>query len=317
MPWHAAGLSRSDRIIWAIIATVAAIVLLAVLTSRFRLVWGSFPGPAAATAAFLAGQYFYEQYRTDLRLAAGLGCTAQLVAFAAVGAPLSYLAASLDLPLHDAWMDALDRTTGLDWPAWLDWMNSHAAIHPLFSLTYTSLLPQTAVIVLVLAFSGHLAWLRTYMLAFVITTIVTIVVSALVPAEGAWGFLQPGAAKDLNIVPVVHGTYLPVYHGLRDGTYRLLMATGADGIITFPSLHAALGLLFAVALWPVPVLRWVSLVLNIVMIVSVPVEGGHYFVDVFAGLAIAGVSLLIARAVVQRAHAATPADVEPALVAGR
>lgn len=314
MHWHVAGLRRSDRTIWAIIAAVGAVVLLATLASRFRLVWGSFLGPGAATVALVAAQYFYQRHRTDFRLAGGLGSAAQLIAFAAVGAPLSYLAASLDLPLHDHWMHALDQAMGLDWLGWLGWMNAHGAIHPVFSLTYTSLLPQTAVIVLVLAFSGNLAWLRTYVLAFIITTVITIVVSAIAPAEGAWGYLRLDSAKALNIVPVVHGTYLPVFHGLRDGTFRLLMAAGADGIITFPSLHAALGLLFSAALWPVPRLRWIGLILNVVMVISVPVDGGHYFIDVLAGLAIAGASLVVARYIVQRAHAAAPAVIEPGLI---
>jgi hypothetical protein len=56
MHWHAAGLRRSDRVIWSIIAAVAVIVLLAPLVSRFRLVWSSFLGPGAATATFHAAQ---------------------------------------------------------------------------------------------------------------------------------------------------------------------------------------------------------------------------------------------------------------------
>ncbi|MGN6572325.1 MAG: phosphatase PAP2 family protein [Pseudolabrys sp.] len=314
MGWEAAGLRRTDRIIWGLIAAVGVIVAIAALTTPFRVVWRSMEAPGAATLAFLAAQYVYETQLAEFRLAAGLGATAQLVAFAAVAAPLSYIAASLDLPLHDRWLNAVDTAAALDWPAWLNWMDAHAAIHPLFQVAYDSLLPQTALVVLVLAFTGRLMWLRTYMLAFVLTTIATIVVSAIVPAEGVWGFLNLGDASGLDIVPVVHGTYLPVFHGLRDGTFRLLMASGADGIITFPSLHAALGLLFIAALWPVPVLRWIALAFNIVMILSVPVDGGHYFVDIFAGLCIAGASLPVARAIIRGARFGAIGLIEPTLV---
>jgi hypothetical protein len=317
MHWHAAGLSRSDRVIWSIIAVVAGIVLLAPLVSRFRLVWGSFLGPGIATAIFLAAQYFYQRHRTDFRLVAGLSGTAQLIAFAAVAAPLSYLAASVDLPFNDRLLDGLDRALGLDWPSWLALMNAHASVHTLAWAIYYSLLPQTAVIVLVLAFSGHLAWLRVYMLAFILTTLATIAAFAIVPSAGVWELLHLGTASNLHIVPAVHGDYLSTLHGLRHGTYRLLIAAGAEGIINFPSLHGALAILFALVLWPVRVLRWIGLALNVAMIFAIPVEGGHYFVDVFAGIAIACISLVVARSIVRRAHATAPATIEPALVVGR
>jgi membrane-associated phospholipid phosphatase len=79
------------------------------------------------------------------------------------------------------------------------------------------------------------------------------------------------------------------------------MAAGSEGIITFPSLHAALGLIFALALWPDRVLRWFSLALNLLMIVATPIDGSHYFVDVFAGLAIALMGWFVARRITDHA----------------
>ena len=37
-------------------------------------------------------------------------------------------------------------------------------------------------------------------------------------------------------------------------------------------------------------------------LVSIPVDGGHYFTDVLAGLIIAGLSLVAAKTIVARAH---------------
>jgi hypothetical protein len=44
--------------------------------------------------------------------------------------PVSYIAASLNLPLRDAWFDAADRALGFDWLALLGWMDAHATLHP-------------------------------------------------------------------------------------------------------------------------------------------------------------------------------------------
>ena len=212
------------------------------------------------------------------------------------------MAASLDLPLRDAWFDAADRALGLDWQALLGWMVAHASLHPMFSVIYSSLMPQTVVVVLALAMAGRLAWLRVFVLAFIISTIVTIVIAALVPAEGVWGFHKLSAVSYPDIVPATQEIHLPVFRGIRDGSFRQLMAMGAQGIITFPSLHAALALIVTVALWPIPVLRWLGLAINTLMLVSIPVDGGHYFIDVLAGLAIAWASLLAAKRIAEFAH---------------
>jgi len=319
MTGHAAGLRRLDGIIWAMIAVVAGVMLVAPLLSNFHLVWRSFLAAGGTTAVCLAGYWLYQSRRPDPRLAAALGGTAQIVAFAAVGAPLSYVAASLNLPLQDRWFDYADRALGLDWSVLLTWMDTHAAIHPIFRVIYMSLMPQTVVVVLALAFAGRLAWLRIFVLAFFITTLITIAIAAIVPAEGVWGFYRLHASAYPDIIPATREDHLPIFHGLRDGTFRLLMATGAQGIITFPSLHAALALILTAGLWPIPVLRWAGLILNALMLLSIPVDGGHYFIDIPAGLAIAWISLAAAKAVAERAHQplAPLAAANMGLVAGK
>jgi hypothetical protein len=295
-----AGMRRLDGIVWTLIAASAAVVLLGVLFLGFSLVWRTFLGPAVAVIIFLAAQRIYQTWRPDARLAAALGSTAQIIAFAAVGAPLSYVAASFGLPLQDHWFDVADRALGLDWPALLAWMNTNAALHPLFREVYLSLMPQTVLVILALSLAGRFEWLRIFVLAFLFAALLTVGVAAIVPAEGVWGFysLKPAAYPD--IVPATREIHLTIFHGLREGSYRLLMADGAEGIITFPSLHAALAVLLIFGLWPIPVLRWMALVLNTLMLVSIPVDGGHYFIDVAAGLAVAGVSLAAARRLAER-----------------
>jgi hypothetical protein len=142
------------------------------------------------------------------------------------------------------------------------------------------------------------------MLAFVFSALITIAISALIPAEGV--FLHYGLDPAHAAVLPASSTSWPVFLGLRDGSYRLLMAVGAEGIITFPSLHAALAVIMIAALWPVPVVRWIGFALNTVMLAATPIDGSHYFVDVLAGIVIAIASLAAARALVARfaAHAA-------------
>jgi membrane-associated phospholipid phosphatase len=294
-----------DTLIWTIVAVVAMFIMGCVAVGDFRIYWASFADSFLAVVVLLAGTWFYANYRFDPRLASALGSTAQITAFVAVGAPLSYVAASLALPLQDRVFDSADHALGFDWRELLAWMNTHAGLHSVFGLAYSSILPQAVVVVIALAFSGRLIWLRVFTLAFFFAALVTIVIAAFVPAQGVWGYYGLTASDHPQILPVTRELHLAIFHGLRDGTFRQLVADGAQGIITFPSLHAALALILAAGLWPVPVLRWIGVAVNILMLISVPVDGGHYFIDVFAGLVIAAGSLVLAKRLGARASMAS------------
>lgn len=293
-----AGQRQLDGIIWAIIVAVAATVLAATAVSDFHLAWRSFMAPAGTAAIFVIGQNFYQTRRPDPRLASALGTTAQIVAFAAVGAPLSYLAASFDLPLHDRAFEIADRALGLDWFGLLAWLKTHATAAYGLRMIYLSLMPQALLIILALAMAGRLATLRIFVLGFIFAALATIAISALWPAEGVW-LLHGLKGSDAMHLPA-SATSWPVFLGLRDGSFRTLMAAGAEGIVTFPSLHAALALILAVAMWPLPALRWFGIALNALMMVAIPVEGSHYFTDMLAGIVIAILSLYAAHRLVAR-----------------
>jgi len=288
-------LRRADRLIWSVIFIVALIDLAAAAAGYFAILWASFLNAAVGCTVLLGASWFYTAIRPDAKAASVFSGTAQIAAFAAVGAPLSYIAASAGLPLWDATLAAWDRKLGFDWNAWLVAMNSHPVLHSVFALAYLSFFVQVATTVIALALSGRLLHLRIFVMSFCLATLIVIAVSAIAPAEGVWGHLNLRAQDYPNIVPVTRELHLPLFNGLRDGTMRILTAQGSEGIITFPSLHAALGLLFILALWPVPYLRWAATLLNTIMIASTPIDGGHYFVDAIAGLGIAAACWMCAR----------------------
>ena len=95
---------------------------------------------------------------------------------------------------------------------------------------------------------------------------------------------------------------------LGSGAAVVLDLAKEEGIISFPSYHAALALLLLLGAWHNAWLRWPFLAINVAMIVATPIDGGHYFVDVIAGLAIAAVSQVVARRLLgMGAQAALPA----------
>lgn len=286
---------RADRATWIVIAVVAGAVLLSSALGPFQVEWASFGKAALVEALLISAGWFYSTIRKDARLAQALMSAAQIIAFASVAAPLSYVGASAAFPLWDSYLAALDHRLGLDWTAWLAIMNAAPLLHAILAAAYASFAVQTTAVVIILAIAGHALRLRIFVLSFMLLALVTIAISTVMPAQGVWGYLHLSALDSPAIVPMTRDLPLPVFFGLRDGALRQLVAEGAEGIISFPSLHAGLGLLFIFALWPVRYIGWISVLLNVAMIAATPVDGSHYFSDVVAGLTIAALSWIAVR----------------------
>ena len=279
-------LRRADIAVWTTIGVIAIAVAGFTLLGPFELNVRSFLAPAISTALLAGGAWFYRSYRNEHRIGAILSSTAHIIGFAAVAAPLSYIATASGLPLQDATLEAWDRHLGIDWTELLTFVSARPGLQHVLLLAYSSFALQTVTTVFALGITGQLTRLSTFIAAFVGTTLIIIAISAICPAAGPWLFLdlRPEAAN--GFLPV-SSTSWPVFIGLRDGTLHTVYGLHSEGIITFPSLHAALGVLFPAALWRVSGVRWFALGLNGLLLIGTPAYGSHYFVDVVAGIVVA------------------------------
>jgi hypothetical protein len=277
---------RADAAVWIAIGVIAMADIGFALLGPFELDWRSFWVPGVVTALLAAGSWFYRSVRRDQRLGAILSSTAHIIGFAAVGAPLSYIAATAGFPLQDAALEAIDRHLGVDWAQLMTFVSLHPGLQLVLSLAYSSFALQTLTTVLVLGVAGQLTRLSSFITAFVATTLVIIAISAVCPAAGPWLFLEIQPMSANGFLPASSSSW-PVFLGLRDGTLHTVYGIRSEGIITFPSLHAALGVLFPAALWRVKGVRWFALGLNILLVLATPAYGSHYVIDVIAGILIA------------------------------
>jgi PAP2 superfamily len=279
-------LERADAAVWIAIGVIAMAVMGFALLGPFKLDVGSFLIPGVVTALLAAGGWFYRSIRRDPRLGAILSSTAHIIAFAAVGAPLSYIAATAGFPLQDAALEAIDRHMGVDWTQLMSIVSRHPGLQLVLSFAYASFALQTLTTVLALGIAGQLTRLSSFIAAFVATTLIIIAISAVLPAAGPWLFLDIQQAGANGFLPA-SATSWPVFLALRDGTLHTVYGIRSEGIITFPSLHAALGVLFPLALWRVRSVRWLAVGLNVLLVIATPAYGSHYVVDVIAGILIA------------------------------
>ena len=287
-------LRRADLAIWGTIGLIGLVVIGATLVAPLRIEWRSFLVPVSCGALIAAAGWFYRAIRHEPRLAAVLNSTAQIIAFAAVGAPLSYIAARAGFPLQDALFDSWDRNwLQLDWTPLMQMIAERPNLRFVLMLAYSSFAVQTVTTVFALGVMGRLASLKTFIAAFISTTLITIAISAVLPAVGPWVFLDLHPDMANGFLPT-SSTSWPVFFGLRDGTFQTINGANSEGIISFPSLHAALGILFGAALWRVKGIKWAGLALNGLMLIATPAYGSHYFVDVIAGVLIAALCWIAA-----------------------
>lgn len=77
------------------------------------------------------------------------------------------------------------------------------------------------------------------------------------------------------------------FEGMRGGTIDSIGLHNVTGMVTIPSFHACAAIILAWCWWRFAYLRWPFLVLNIGMALTAVPIGGHYVVDVLAGVGVA------------------------------
>ncbi|MBR1245110.1 phosphatase PAP2 family protein [Bradyrhizobium sp. AUGA SZCCT0274] len=174
---------------------------------------------------------------------------------------------------------AADTAIGFDWLSFFNWVKARPAIDLTFAIAYDSAIVQIAVLLVVLNVTGRLDRAREFIWLLVLTIFITVPLSGIFPAECPWSYF--------GVEDRVDAYHLADFTALRSGQMPQISLANAKGLITFPSFHASLGLI-----WPMPAGVFpIFVVLNAVMI-SALTSGGHYLVDIIAGLAIVPAAVL-------------------------
>lgn len=231
----------------------------------------------ALSVLALAGLHvILAKFRRLPRIAAFVLALAQFIVMICVLVILSYLTTSLGLPLIDRQLASVDRSLGLNWLATFNWVKSHPTVDRISDLVYASHALQIYIILAVLSITKRFERIREFLFLFSTTLLITIVISAFLPAAGAWVFY--------NVPDQV--SYIADFNAMRSGTMSEIDMHKAAGLVQFPSFHAALGLIFIIATRGIYVIFPLSICLNALMIASAAIVGGHHFSDLFAGLAL-------------------------------
>jgi len=276
---------------WMLILFLLAPICVLQFIDPFSIALISIVTPVSFFALLTMLAAFYRRWRPAPQIVGMLAALQQMILFTALGSVLSYMLAAQGGAFWDASLHQWDRALGLDWLAYLQFVNAHPWLGTLYRLSYQSLIPQMVVLIVGLGFARKLRELRIVMMGAMLAGVVTVLISGLTPAVSNFPF--HGVAPELyaNLRPSAAFVHVSDLEGLRSGTLRSLWLNRMEGIITFPSYHAALATVFVWGFWRLPFARWPGVAVAALTILATPIDGGHYFVDVFAGIAIAAAAL--------------------------
>jgi membrane-associated phospholipid phosphatase len=262
---------------------------------------------ALAVVAGIAALYgafgWYHLYRKavpDPKMLLMLTSIGQLIFIVTFMGPLTYVGGALNFPLQDQLYLAIDRALGIDPKTLLEFFNARPGWTAWLEAGYGMIKWPLLGTPIILGMTGRLLRLQTFVMAFALALIATLVIAALMPAVGTYYGLGIAASSMPNLDTHIYALQLHDIPALREGSLRSLELFKLAGIVSFPSFHAASALLYAWALWPVRGFGAFVSALCAMMLVATPVVGAHYFIDVVGGMAVAAAAIWISRRIAAR-----------------
>lgn len=286
----------ASQLSWAMTGALMAVVAGLCAEYSIEVRSDTFPVRALFVLVFGAVALIYTYLRFDIKVASTCDALASFSAYAMTAATYTYVMTVVGarLPLADARMHAADLAFGLDWQAYLHWLNRHPTLGAIMDQTYQSLPKQLAILVICCVVTSQYRRLQIFVLSTQICLLACGAGPALAPALGAYKYLQIEPAVDHPAIPLtlMNGGLSEIAQ-LR-GAAPLIRLDALEGIVVFPSFHMSLAVFFVWAFWTIPVMRWVAILVNLAMAAATPLSGSHYFVDAMAGTLLAILSILAA-----------------------
>lgn len=221
---------------------------------------------------------------------------------------MTFFAGTSQRALFDTALARADRALlpGLDWPTAMRSFSTSGLPVRLANTVYASIRWQPMILLVTLSVIGDDRRIWQFLLSWITTLCIVVVLFALYPVLGAYTHFGISAADVPAMRDATPWNQPVLIEGLRDGTLRRIGVGTLDGIVDYPSFHAGAAVLLAYGFWPIRLLRWPFVVLNGLMIASAVPIGGHYVVDLVAGMITAMAGLGAARLIVDVTHAEMP-----------
>jgi PAP2 superfamily len=273
--------------VWLLFFTLSPLTAL-------RIDWATF-WPMFSTVIFLTLLYgYYHLNKRDERLSALIYAALSLILFSCAAELCNYLGFYIKHPLYDDVLEHIDHAIGFDWWAYVHFVKSNPISAQILTYAYNSSQAQIICVIIVLAYMQQFRTLRLFILTFMLAAMISIVFCSVVPSMGA---LQLRYMNNLPLpdVPLALGEReVSALVNMHKGIIPVLVFDQLIGLIGCPSFHTIISLLIIYAVRDFNMLRLIAYALNIIVLISVPADGGHHLIDMIGGGIVAFISIVIA-----------------------
>jgi membrane-associated phospholipid phosphatase len=197
---------------------------------------------------------------------------------------LNHLLMSIPFPLADSWLQHVDTYLPVSWLAYAKTMTADAWARQALFYAYQLISAYGLYVFIVYCvLAGKRLDLLELSYLLIATTIVCMLIASVFPAKAAFALLADDELRQR--LPSGSGVYhISQLMSLREAAQVHLKLEQLQGLSTFPSFHTVLGLLIVWAGRFNPFIFLASAFAGTMVVASTPIYGGHYFIDLIAGL---------------------------------
>ncbi|WP_299868879.1 phosphatase PAP2 family protein [uncultured Hoeflea sp.] len=271
------------------------LMMLAVLPfTKVQIVYGDFTdviglGLILAGLSLGAGRLKWIAVRNTLGLFAG---------FFLIFLPLivvNYVAMSFEMPLMDDVLSQWDRSIGFDWHSFIAYVDGIPWLARAFDQAYGSFLIQVVLVPLLLQVTGQSRRAFAFVTSYGLVCFLAAFIAVYFPAYGTYSYYGFSEGELANIDMYFGYQFIEQFEAVRSQETYLVTASTLAGILTFPSVHAAVAYLAIWATWSNRWLRVPFLLLNVTMALSAVVNANHYLVDILVSIPLAAITVWIVK----------------------
>lgn len=240
---------------------------------------------AALVAALIFRQFLSGRPDSRFTVAKQFAGYVALLGFVSLaGVIATYPLACLSRAFSDPILLRSDQALRFQWVSWYEFVSAHRPLQIAGRIFYDSVFVTPVVLCAYFAYFAERSRAHLLIASYWLAVVVTLALFALFPARGPLVHLSHGL---IGYVPKNGLDQAAIIEGLKQHRIRAVSLGRLQGLVSVPSFHTTAAILFIISAWPLQKMRWPVLVINVLMLASIPVEGAHYLTDMIAGALVA------------------------------
>jgi hypothetical protein len=279
-------LAQPERLLLGVVIGIQLLAVLFAFVLGREVDWMAFLARYFAAMGLVAVGVYIRNAKEMPRLGLAVSGIGFFTAFPAASSVFIYTLLPLQNPMIDSQLTAIGHWFGYDWRTFLLAMLDYPMVGHALAWVYHSAIPQMFGAVILLSIYGQAIELYRFLLAGMLSLLVTIAIWWAWPSVGYVGVLP---YSNEQLVEMIGYSYGPDRGGLLTRLLQegpgIITPRVITGVVGFPSYHVVMSLLVTwhlrrtIAFVPI-------LLVNLAMVPATLLHGGHHLVDLFGGLAV-------------------------------